>query len=68
MFPNLKAEMARQNINMRDLSKLTGIAYQTLYAKMTGKSDILLSHCMKIKNALGNDLTLDYLFVKEERK
>lgn len=66
MFGNLKAEMARQNMNIKTLSERTGIKYQTLYAKIKGTSEFSLGHCLKIQRAVNPELTLDYLFKKEE--
>ena len=68
MFPNLKAEMARLGIDMKDLSELTGIKYSTLNAKMSGKREFTLWECIKIKNALNVDLSLDYLFERKREE
>ena len=65
MFSNLKAEMARLNINIKKLSDITGIAYQTLNSKCNGRTEFTLRDCRKIKKALGDNLTLDYLFERD---
>ena len=68
MFPNLKAEMARLGINMRDLSELTGIKYPTLVSKMSGKNEFTLWECIKIKNALNVTMSLDVLFERKREE
>ena len=66
MFPNLRAEMARKNINMTQLSEMTGIPLQRLSAKLNGKRELLMSEAILIKKALGVDMPLDELFAKED--
>jgi len=36
MYLNVKAELARQNLSVVDLSNKTGIRYQTLVEKLNG--------------------------------
>ncbi len=66
MYPNLSAELARLRMTIKDLSKKTDIPYQTLYSNINGTNDIKLKYCVKIREAISSDLTLDYLFQKEE--
>lgn len=65
MFPNLRAEMARKNLNMTQLSEITGIPLQRLSVKLSGKRELLMNEAIKIKNALEVDMSLDELFKKE---
>lgn len=69
MFPNLEAEMARKKITQQDLAKMLGITPTTLSFKLSGKSTLSLKECVKIKNTIFPDQTLDYLFdTKESEK
>lgn len=62
MYSNLKAEMARKNLTIVDLSEKTGIRYNTLAAKLKGKYPLTLPEALAIKNALDVDLSIDELF------
>ena len=69
LFPNLEAEMARKKITQQDLAKMLGITPTTLSFKLSGKSTLSLKECVKIKNTIFPDQTLDYLFdTKESEK
>ena len=65
MYPNLNAEMARRNITVMMLSERTGIKYNTLAAKLRGKQPVMMSDAKKIRDAISEDLTVDYLFADE---
>lgn len=62
MFETLRAEMARKNKTLVDLSQATGIRYQTLSEKLRGNSPLTLKEAAEIKNALGLDMTIEELF------
>jgi lambda repressor-like predicted transcriptional regulator len=64
MYLNVKAELARQNLSVVDLSNKTGIRYQTLAEKLNGKYPLTLDEAKKIKAALGVDLSMEELFAK----
>jgi lambda repressor-like predicted transcriptional regulator len=71
MYLNLKAELARAGLNYKDLSKATGIKYDTLVNKLNGKSDFARSEMFAIKKALSKNkeaksFALEYLFATEE--
>jgi lambda repressor-like predicted transcriptional regulator len=62
MYSNVKAELARKNESLIDLSKQTGIRYQSLVDKINGKYPITFEEAKKIKSALGLDIPLEELF------
>ena len=64
MYLNVKAELARQNLSVVDLSNKTGIRYQTLAEKLNGKYPMTLDEAKKIKAALGVDLSMEELFAR----
>lgn len=62
MYANVKAELARKNMTIVDLSAKTGIRYQTLADKIRGDSILTVDEAMKIKEALGVDMPIEELF------
>lgn len=64
MYLNLKAEMARKGVTVKELAELTGIRYNTLAAKLSGRSRLALDEAVQIKKALVLDAPLEYLFGK----
>lgn len=62
MYSNVKAELARRNLTVVDLSKMTGIRYQTLADKINGKYPLTLDEAKKIKSALKVDIAIEELF------
>ena len=65
MFPNLEAEMARRKITQAKLAEILEVTPTTLSFKLSGKSTLSLKECVKIKNTVFPDKTLDYLFETE---
>lgn len=66
MFPNLRAEMARNNVNLTHMAKVLGITVSTMSAKNSGNAQFTLDEALKIKRFLKTDLSLEKLFEKEE--
>lgn len=62
MYLNVKAELARRNLNLVDLSNKTGIRYQTLVDKVNGKYPLTLDEAKTIKSALEVNIPLEELF------
>lgn len=67
MFLNLNAEMAKAKINIKALSELSGINYETLKLKLRGVTEFKRSEMVTIKKKIFPDKTLDYLFQTEEK-
>lgn len=66
MFPNVKAEMARQGITLAILSERTGIPIQRLSLKLNGKGELTMKEAITIREALGVDISLDELYQRKE--
>lgn len=66
MFPNLDAELARKRITRAVLAEKIHKTPTTLSLKLNGKAPITLSECVEIKEAIGTDCSIDYLFATEE--
>lgn len=64
MYPNLKAEMARKNINAKKLTEMTGMSISAFYDKLRGERSFTLEECVKIKEVLGVDIVIENLFMK----
>lgn len=62
MYENVRAELARRQKTLVDLSNDTGIRYQTLSDKMRGNSPLLLKEAVAIKRAIGVDMSIEELF------
>lgn len=65
MYPNLNAEMARDNITAEKISEALGVSANTVRNKLTGRTLFNTQEATKIKNAFFPDLTLDYLFAQK---
>lgn len=64
MYNNVRAELARKNKSVADLSKETGIRYQTLAHKINGDASLTISEAVKVKKALRVDIPFEELFAE----
>lgn len=64
MFPNLKAEMARINMTVKDLSEKIGVKDTWLENRLNGKSVMPIETAFAIWSKCFSRLTLDYLFAQ----
>lgn len=62
MFPNLDAEMARKKITRRMLAEAIHMTPTTLSMKLNGKATLTLSECIEIRDVVGKEFAIDYLF------
>lgn len=64
MFDNLKAEMARENITIKDFSKDNelDLSYETLRNKFSGKTEWTKREMFLIKKKYFDSKTIEYLF------
>ncbi len=68
MYPNLNAELARVGITRLMLAAKLGVTPGTLSLKLNGKSDLSLAECVKIKEIVAPEKTLEYLFASNEKE
>ena len=74
MYPNLNAEMARRSLTVKNLADKVGLTYQQLYPRLSisghkrkqGFTDMPLSWAVRIRDALGVNMTIDELFEREK--
>lgn len=64
MFPNLNAELARNKITVKTLSEITGINYESLKNKVSGKTEFKRSEMYHIKKEVFPNYSIDYLFAE----
>jgi len=65
MYPNLKAEMARNNITMTKLAEVLDRTTGTISGKLKGNYPFTLDEAKRIKAVLQTDLSLEELFKTE---
>ena len=68
MYYNLEAEIARKNINGKDIAKTLNISESNFSLKRTGKYNFKINECTLIKKKYFPNLTIDYLFESLETK
>lgn len=68
MFENLKAEMARKDLTIMDLSKDTelNLSYETLRNKFSGKTEWNKREMFLLKKNYFQDKTIEYLFEQKQ--
>ncbi len=64
MFENLKAEMARQDLNIKDFSKdeELNLSYETLRNKFSGRTEWNKREMWLIKKKYFSQKSIEYLF------
>lgn len=65
-YPNLDAEMARRGLKRKDLAWIFNNRVATVSDKLNGKSPLLLDEAVKIKKTYFPELSLDYLFERQD--
>lgn len=66
MFPNLDAEMARKKITRAMLADAIHKTPTTLSMKLNGKATLTLAECIEIRDVVGKEFAIDYLFASDE--
>ena len=61
-YKNLRAEMGRQNIGIKDLAQACSYNRDTLARKLSMKSPLNLNDAFKIQQTMFPDLDVRYLF------
>ncbi len=63
MFINLRAELVRKNMTIKDLAQKVDIKYSTLTRKFSGAKDFTYSEILKITKFF--NMTFEYLFKQD---
>ena len=66
MYPNVKAEMARNNVTLAVIANDPRVdcTISTLSLKLNGKAPLLFKEAVAIKEIVKSDLTLEELFAE----
>ena len=67
-YPNLKAEMARADIGIKDLMVVTGKSRPGVSNNLNGRGRFSIDESLAIRNTLFPDLSIDYLFASDEKE
>ena len=68
MYINLKIEMLKSGIKIKDIALHLGIHRNTVEYKIRGKGCFDIVEATKIRDKFFEGLTLDYLFARQELK
>lgn len=62
MYKNLKAEMIKQDVSIKDIASLLHIKVDTARLKVNGKIPFRMPECKKIASLFQENNSIDYLF------
>ncbi len=65
MYPNLKAEMARYNIEIKEIMEVTGKSRAAVSNNLNGRGSFSVDEAIKINRIIFPALSIDYLFSKD---
>lgn len=68
MYKNLKAEMIKQDISIKDIAKLLNIKVDTARLKVNGKIPFRMPECKVIASLFQENNSIDYLFSESKQK
>lgn len=66
MYPNVRAEMARQGLSVADLADSLNISLSTMYGKLRGQYPITLIEAKAIKKIVKSEDPIEKLFEYQE--
>lgn len=62
MYPNVRAEMARQGLSVADIADALNISLSTMYGKLKGEYPITLIEAKAIKKVVKSEDPIEKLF------
>lgn len=65
-YKNLRAEMARNGVTIKEIAELLGVRFATVSDKMNGRSRFFCDEAIKIKRKFFPNLPIEYLFDDEQ--
>lgn len=65
-YKNLRAEMARNGVTIKQIAELLGVRFATVSDKMNGRSRFFCDEAIKIKRKFFPNLPIEYLFDDEQ--
>ena len=67
MFQNLKVEMTRNNIQLKDMAKEIGLSYDALKNRFNGRTSFKRKELFLIKEKFFKNCSIEYLFEEHEK-
>ena len=64
-YPNLRAEMARNGIGIKELMDVTGKSRPAISNNLNGKGPFTVDESVSIKTILFPSMSIDYLFAEK---
>lgn len=61
-YSNLRAEMARNNVSIKDISELLKIHRNSVHKKLIGESSFTVDEALEIRDTFFKDMDIGYLF------
>ena len=68
MYKNLKAEMIKQDISIKDIANLLNIKVDTARLKVNGKIPFRMPECQAVADLFSESNSIDYLFSEKHQK
>ena len=65
MYPNVRAEIARNKLTLKVIAEQMGLALGTLSGKLNGKYPVTLNEAKQLKIILKSALSIEELFETE---
>lgn len=65
-YPNLRAEMARNGVSVRDMETALNMPANRTYARLSGRTPFTLREAIKLRSTFFPALTIEYLFEQGE--
>ena len=67
MFKNLKAEMIKQDVSIKQVADVLNVKVDTARLKLNGKIPLRLEECQIVAELFAGNNSLDYLFAKNSK-
>lgn len=68
MYPNLRAEMAREKVSMAQIASVANKTEDAIRKNVRGIGSFSVDEVFKIRDGLFPNCTIEYLFKKEEKE
>jgi hypothetical protein len=67
-YKNLRAEMAREGVAIKQISEFLGVRFATVSDKLNGRSRFFSDEAIKIKRKFFPNCSIEYLFDPEDQQ
>ena len=66
MLNNLRAEMVRNGLTVKDVAKILGVSERTIRGKLIGETAFTVVEAFKLRDTAFPKMKLEYLFAAKE--